>query len=393
MRRLAASVAGALVLAGAAAWLAGARYGADAGTSTLRILAPLGVGTVLVLELLVLRRRPLGGGLRRRLAISAAIAAVQLVVGVAAFATNMFVSSHDAFFMFLVVAYAALLGGWSASVVGRGALRDVEAVRRTLAAVGEGRRDIRTGVVSDDEVGRLAADVDAMIDRLTREERARRMLIAAVSHDLRTPLTALRLLSEAIDDGIGDEATRRRYAARMATHVNGLSTLVEDLFELSRLESGDLTWTLEHVRLDLLVQETIEAMRPAADAEAVSVLSQVEPAAARANPERLQRVLFNLIQNAIRHTPVDGSITVRAQRQGDDVLLEVADTGTGIDPADRERVFEPFFRGPSEAARTDGRAGLGLAIARAIVEAHGGRIWLADTECGASVRVTLRAAA
>jgi signal transduction histidine kinase len=123
------------------------------------------------------------------------------------------------------------------------------------------------------------------------------------------------------------------------------------------------------------------------------VLSQVEPAAARANPERLQRVLFNLIQNAIRHTPVDGSITVRAQRQGDDVLLEVADTGTGIDPADRERVFEPFFRGPSEAARTDGRAGLGLAIARAIVEAHGGRIWLADTECGASVRVTLRAAA
>jgi signal transduction histidine kinase len=391
VRRLAASVAGALLLAGAASWLAGSRYGSAAGTSTLRILAPLGVGTVLALEVLVLRGRPLGGGLRRRLGISAAIAAVQLVVGVAAFATGMFVSSHDAFFMALVVAYAALLGGWSASVVGRAALRDVEAVRHTLAAVGDGRRDVRTGVTSDDELGRLAADLDAMIDRLAREERARRMLIAAVSHDLRTPLTSLRLLAEAIDDGIGDEATRREYAARMATHVHGLSTLVEDLFELSRLESGDLAWSLGQVRLDRLVEETIDAMRPAADAHAIRVEAELEPAETRANPERLQRVLFNLIQNAIRHTPADGSVTVRAQRIGGEVIVEVADTGGGIPADERNRVFEPFFRGGPDAARTDGGAGLGLAISRAIVEAHGGRIWLADAPAGTSVRIALRA--
>ena len=391
MRRLAASLVGALVLAGLAAALAGWRYGGDAATSTLRILAPLGAGTVVTLELLVLGRRPLGGGLRRRLGISVVIAGVQLVLGVTAFALQMFVSSHDAFFMALVVGYAALLGAWSASLVGRGALHDLDAVRRTLAAVGEGRRDVRTGVSGDDELGRLAGDVDAMIERLDSEERARRMLIAAVSHDLRTPLTSLRLLAEAIDDDIVDAPTRREYAARITTHVRGLGALIEDLFELSRLESGELTWSMEQVRLDELVRETIDAMSPAAATGAVRVEAKLEPAAARANPERLQRVLFNLIQNAIRHTPRDGSVTVRARCIGAEVVLEVADTGAGIPVADRERVFEPFFRGGADAARTDGGAGLGLAISRAIVQAHGGRIWVADAPSGTSVRIALPA--
>ena len=389
MRRLALSLAGALALAGVAAALAGDRYGSEAAASTLRILAPLGVGTVLALEVLVLRRRALGGGLRRRLGVSAVVAGVQLVLGVLAFALEMFVTSHDAFFMALVVGYAAVLGGWAASRVGSGALRDVEAVRRTLASVAEGRRDVRTGVDGDDELGRLAGDVDAMIERLDREERSRRMLIAAVSHDLRTPLTSLRLLAEAIDDDIVDAPTRREYAARMATHVHGLGALIEDLFELSRLESGDITWSIEQVRLDLLVREAIAAMRPAATAGAVRVEADVEPAAARANPERLQRVLFNLIQNAIRHTPQDGSVTVRAHCIGGEVVVEVADTGAGIAPADRDHVFEPFVQGGSD---TNGGAGLGLAISRAIVQAHGGRIWLADAESGTSVRIALPAA-
>ena len=394
MRRLAATLVAVVALAGAAALLAGARYGSEAATSTLRILAPLGIGTVVALELLVLRpRRPLGGGLRRRLAVAALVAVVQLAIGVAAFAMEMFVSSHDAFFMALVVGYAGLISAWSASRVGRGALDDLDAVRRTLTAVAEGRRDVRTGVAGDDELGRLAGDVDAMIGRLDREERARRMLIAAVSHDLRTPLTALRLLAEAIDDEIVDVPTRRVYAARMATHVRGLSALVDDLFELSRLESGELTWSLEQVRLDLLVEQTIEAMRPAATAGAVRLQANLEPAATRANPERLQRVLFNLIQNAIRHTPPDGSVTVRSEQIGEEVLLEVADSGAGIPDADRDRVFEPFFRGGPDAARTDGGAGLGLAISRAIIDAHGGRIWLGDARSGTSVRIALPAAA
>ena len=129
-------------------------------------------------------------------------------------------------------------------LLGRRAIDDVDAIRTTLALVGEGRRDVRTGVAGRDELARLAADVDAMVARLDGEERARRDLIAAVSHDLRTPITALRLLADAIDDGLVDAEDRRDYAARIGTHVRALGALIDDLFELTRLESGELT--LDH---------------------------------------------------------------------------------------------------------------------------------------------------
>jgi signal transduction histidine kinase len=149
---------------------------------------------------------------------------------------------------------------------------------------------------------------------------------------------------------------------------------------------------MERVRLDELVRETIEAMRPHADAGAVAVRAELAPRldAARANPEQIQRVLFNLIQNAIRHTPADGSVVVRAAPAiGDAIEIEIADSGPGIAHHERERVFEPFFQGGDRASRSDGGAGLGLAISRAIIEAHGGRIWLADAELGTTVRFRL----
>jgi len=177
----------------------------------------------------------------------------------------------------------------------------------------------------------------------------------------------------------------------MSTHITALSALIDDLFELSRLEAGEIAWSMEQVRLDALVEETVDAMRPQAEAKGIAMTAAV-PAGllpARGDPEKLQRVLFNLIQNAIRHTPADGSVSVLAEPAGDHVLVEVADTGAGIAEHDRTRVFEPFFRGGSEAARTRNGAGLGLAISRAIVEAHGGRIWLEDSAGGTRVRFSL----
>ena len=156
-----------------------------------------------------------------------------------------------------------------------------------------------------------------MIERLRAEEEsrerlhtARREFVAAVSHDLRTPITSLRLLAEAVGDDIVDGETRRGYLERMRTHIDALSALIDDLFELSRLEAGDISWSLERVPLGELVGETVEAMRVQAEAKGVAVLAEVPAAlpAAQANPEKLQRVLFNLIQNAIRHTPADGSV-------------------------------------------------------------------------------------
>jgi signal transduction histidine kinase len=391
--KLLASIAVALAGAALAALAAAGPYGRHAGEVTFWLLAPLGLVAVLAAHILVARRARVGG-LRRQAAIIGAIVVALLGAAVAVMVDEMFVSGHDALFAALLAAYAAAVGVWSARLLTRAALRDVEAVRATLDAVAGGRRDVRTGVGGNDELAALAADVDAMVAKLDAEERARRSLITAVSHDLRTPITCLRLLAESIDDGVADPASLGDYAARMGTHVRALGALIDDLFELVRLESGELRWTLEQVRLDLLVAETVEAMRPAADANAVAVSADIDPSlvAAQANPERLQRVLFNLLQNAIRHTPRDGSVTVRAEQIDGHVEVEVADTGSGVAAEDRERVFAPFVRVGDGGARSEGGAGLGLAISRAIVEAHGGRIWLAERPLGTAVRFTLPAA-
>jgi signal transduction histidine kinase len=233
----------------------------------------------------------------------------------------------------------------------------------------------------------------AMEDRSRRQiEEARRQMVAAVSHDLRTPLASLRLLVEAIDDGVATGETRERYLGEMRTHVEALTALIDDLFELSRIEAREISWTMRQVELRELIGETVAAMRAPAEARGVA-LSAVLPAEAvlaEANAEKVQRVLFNLIQNAIRHTPADGSVTVRARMAGAGVEVEVADEGEGIPAADGERVFEAFYRG--DESRSEEGAGLGLAISRAIVEAHGGRIWLDDSGHGARIRFTLRGA-
>jgi signal transduction histidine kinase len=233
----------------------------------------------------------------------------------------------------------------------------------------------------------------AMEERAQREiEAARRQLVAAASHDLRTPLASLRLLVESIDDGVVTGETRDRYLREIRTHVAVLSGLVDDLFELSRIEAGDISWTMRRVELGELIGDTVAALRVSAQERGISLAADL-PAGdvvAEADAEKVQRVLFNLIQNAIRHTPADGSVTVRARPSGSGVEVEVADNGEGISGEDSERVFDAFYRG--DAARGEDGAGLGLAISRAIVEAHGGRIWLEEGHPGTRVRFTLKGA-
>ncbi|HKT83685.1 MAG TPA: HAMP domain-containing sensor histidine kinase [Solirubrobacterales bacterium] len=244
-----------------------------------------------------------------------------------------------------------------------------------------------------------AALAAALAVRLAMEERsrrqieaARRQMVAAVSHDLRTPLASLRLLVEAIDDGVVEGETRERYLREMRTHVEALTALIDDLFELSRIEAGEISWTIERIELGRLIDETVAAMRGPAEARGVALAAELPTAGltAQANAEKVQRVLLNLIQNAIRHTPADGSVTVRARTAADGIEVEVADDGEGIPAGESERVFEAFYRG--DESRSDDGAGLGLAISRAIVEAHGGRIWLEDGSPGTKVHFTLRSA-
>jgi signal transduction histidine kinase len=341
------------------------------------------------------------GSLSRQFALAVGLVVAPVLVALVVVSALMVISGHGAVLIAVIVLVAGAVAIVAARLLAGGILSDVETIRDGLGAVGRGERDVRITTAAHDELAELAVAANMMIERLRAEEvmrgeadAARRGLVAAVSHDLRTPLTSLRLLAEAVEDEIVDEATRRRYLERMRTHIEALGGLIDDLFELSRLEAGDINWSLERVRLDELVGETIEAMRVTADAKHVSVIAEIPPALepARANPEKLQRVLFNLIQNAIRYTPADGSVVVRAEPVADGIEVEVADTGDGIAPDERDHVFSAFYRAGADAARTGGGAGLGLAIARAIVEAHGGRIWLADTDAGTRVRFSLPAA-
>jgi len=385
----------ALAAAAVAAGVAGVVYGHKAGRETVAILAPLGLVTVAATYALI-RNRERVGSLRRQVLVSGAVIVGQLLIAVALFDWLMLVSHMDVLFTVVAVVYSSLLGLWAAGALGRRVMGDVDAVRAGLTAVGDGSREVHISTSGRDELAQLGRDVESMVARLNEEEKmrwaadgARRHLLAAVSHDLRTPLASIQVLAEAIEDDIVDERTLREYVSRLAIHVRALSALIDDLFELSRLEAGDISWTMEQVAIGELLEETVDAMRPHADASGLAVLIDIDgsPAYARANPEQIQRVLFNLIQNAIRHTPADGSITVRAEHCDAEVEIEVADTGEGIDPVDRERVFDAFVQGSDRSARTNGSAGLGLSIARAIVEAHGGRIWLAGEDAGAGTRV------
>jgi len=354
-----------------------------------------------VLDRIVTRIRTRAGSLSRQFALAVAIATGPVLIALVVVGLLMVVSGHAALLVAAIVLGAGAIAVIAAKLVADSILGDVETIRRGLSAVGAGERDVEIHTAAHDELAELASAANAMIARLREEETARdqsdaarRDLVAAVSHDLRTPITSLRLLAEAVEDEIVDERTRASYLARMRTHIDALSALIDDLFELSRLEAGDIRWTLERVPLDELVGETVEAMRVQAERKGVAVIASVPEALgpARANPEKVQRVLFNLIQNAIRHTPADGSVVVRAESVADQIEVEVEDTGAGIAPEERDRVFTAFYRGGADAARTSHGAGLGLAVSRAIVEAHGGRIWLPETAAGTRVRFSLPAA-
>ncbi len=226
-----------------------------------------------------------------------------------------------------------------------------------------------------------------MAGELERLFEARRELVAHASHDLRTPLASLQAMLEAVEDGL---APPEQYLPAMGDQVRHLARLVDDLFELARIDGGQLTVELRDVRLDRLVDGCVRGVAASAEARGVRVESRVDAAAppARCAPDHLERVLANLLANALRHTPGDGSVAVLVAGEVDGVRVSVEDTGEGIPAADLERAFERFWRADSARRRDGGGAGLGLAIAKGLVEAQGGRIW-AEARPGGGARISL----
>lgn len=372
------------------------------------LLAGVGGGCAVV-ALLVLHPSVLGrlGGVRAQL-IGAGLTGSFLLLGMMlAGARAMFLSLHDFAVVLTMLTFAAILSvGFSLLFAGMLASR-IERVRAGTSRVASGSLDSEVPVEGWDEISGLAEDFNGMARALKeaaeREgeiERGRRDLIAAVSHDLRTPLASVRALVEALADGVAADAeTEKRYLVAAGKEIEHLSRLVDDLFELARIDAGVLNLTLEEASLHDMISDTIASFQPQAESRGVHLIGEVteDVDPVLMNPPRLQRVLHNLVSNALRHTPADGTVALRATPSGPAVRVEVADTGEGIAAEDLPRVFDRTFRGEKSRTRPaehdDPGAGLGLAIARGLIEAHGGEIQVHSSPGeGSCFRFTLRRA-
>lgn len=345
------------------------------------------------------QRLPVGARLALFSVVALALVAVNIVVA----SWLMFLSSHDLGLLFILVGYALVVTAAPAVAFGSSFGARLAALEDAATRLGNGDLAVRSPYSSDrDELGRVTDAFNAMADRLAiaeaarvELEEARRDLFIAVSHDLRTPLASIRAMVEALNDRVvTDDETRDRYLVTIAAQVQRLSLLIDDVFELARLDSGELRLHLEHLQVEDVVAETVDALR--AQASQAGVRLAYEPVGPTppvdADAARLTRVLYNLVQNAIRHTPSDGTVTLRTAPAPTGVEVVVSDSGEGIDPEDLPHVFERFYRGERSRNRAYGGSGLGLSIALGIVEAHGGSIAIeSEPALGATVRVTLPA--
>jgi signal transduction histidine kinase len=330
-------------------------------------------------------------------------------------ANLMFISKdHDLPLLVLLMLFAAVVSLGLGYALAQALAQRVTALHSGARALAGGDLQTRVDEGGGDELAALAAEFNRMAAQLAaaadergRLEGARRELIAAISHDLRTPLASLRVMTEALADGVvEDPATTTRYLATMRGQIGHLSSLIDDLFELAQIDAGALRLELQRASLADLVSDAIEGMQPQAAANGVRLQGSVAPGIGPAliAPQKIERVLYNLVTNAVRHTPAGGSVTISVTADGGEarglrleasndpqassrqppvspksVIVEVADTGEGIAPDDLPRIFEHFYRGEKSRSRATGGAGLGLAIARGIVEAHGGQIWAEST--------------
>jgi signal transduction histidine kinase len=359
-------------------------------------------------------------GLLRRssivlLAVVTGLAPVLAVgIGVAFASSAMFISSHDLHALFVVLVAAGTVGVMIALVLGRRvaeAGRSLGAMARRLGDEGPGARLSLRGQnaksVSPAELASLGAELELTATRLaeaqhqaTAVERSRRELVAWVSHDLRTPLAGIRAMVEALEDRVVDDpATVARYHRAMRQEADRLAGLVDDLFELSRIQAGALALDLERVPLDELVSDVLASASMAAGAKGIDLrggVSEPSPIVELSTPE-MARVVRNLLDNAIRHTRPGGTVWIHARldETGYGAEVSVLDGCGGIPERDLDHVFDLAYRG--DAARTPGSggAGLGLAVARGLVEAHHGEISVCNegVGCRFTVRLPLSVAA
>lgn len=296
----------------------------------------------------------------------------------------MFASNHDLLLAIVLLVFAGgmamVLGYFLSSTV----TERIQLLQGAAERLAKGDLKTRVPVQGRDEVAMLATAFNQMAEQLQaadqkqRElENMRRDLIAWVSHDLQTPLTSMRAILEALSDGVVDEPEMvNRYLNTAQRDVRSLSALIDDLFQMAQLDAGGFPLNRAQASINDLVSDTLESFSELAYRESITLEGKVESDVDPVNidTQAIGRVLNNLIGNALRHTSAGGAIHISARRTDQGVEVSVSDTGEGIRAEDVPHIFERFYRGEKSRSRATGGAGLGLAITRGIIRAHGGDI-------------------
>jgi signal transduction histidine kinase len=320
---------------------------------------------------------------RRFVAATLVVLAVALMM-IAVAAQAMFINDHDLGLLMWVLIPAVLGAAMVAMLMARPLARDAKRICDAAMRVADGDLTARTGVMRNDEIGEAAEMFDRMVDRLDAIEQERSLMLSSISHDLRTPLAALRAAVEAIRDGVAPDP--EMYLTGMERQVRALSSLVDDLQLHTRLVSGTLTLNRTALDLTELADEAMETLRPLAESREVKLLLEAsQRVTIDADGSQLARVIRNLLDNAIRHAPAKSVVLIQVEQDGVDATLKVIDQGRGFPAEFRERAFDPFTRADEARDTSTGTAGLGLSIARGIVTAHDGSVGLGDGPGGVVV--------
>jgi signal transduction histidine kinase len=314
-----------------------------------------------------------------------ALSSILTFINVWVTARLMFVSQHDLLLATVLLLFAGGIAMSLGYFVSSALTDNIVVLNRAAQEITQGNLKVRVPVTGNNEVADLARTFNhmaAQLETAANKQREldilRRDLVAWIGHDLRTPLTSIRVLLEALADGVvEDVATVQRYLETAQRHIRSLSVLIDDLFDLAELDAGGLSLEQHPDSISDLISDTLKSFSALATRQGVTLEGDVTPSVnpVRMDTPKIGRVLANLVSNALQHTSSGGAVQIRASAVSEGVQVEVSDTGEGISPDDLPYIFDQFYRGEKSRSRDTGGSGLGLAIARGIVEAHGGRIW------------------
>ncbi len=364
----------------------------DERNQLVGLLVSIGLATVVIT---VVFRMFAPSSLTRRMLFAAVSGPVVIAAALTAGSRSMFLSQHDLQFLLILLAFATVLGIGVIYTLARPLTRDLAELTTVAMRVGEGDLEARADLERIDEVGELSAAIDAMVGQISASNKAREdaehersVTLASLSHDARTPLTSMRLATEALIDGVA--ADPDRYLKTIQADIGAVETLISDLFTIGQLEAGRYEVSTHATDVMVALRSVVDRMIPIADEKNIAlVINGPDTLMVNADSQQLSRVLQNLLSNAVRHSPANEPVCIEVDAEA--VRISVLDNGMGF-PADFcEEAFQPFRRHDEARERSQGGAGLGLAVSKGIIEAFDGRIW-ADPGPGGAVHIELRSA-